>query len=269
MLLENGFVKVWRSFVKWEWYSDINTARLFLHLLLTVNYEPNKWQGKAIERGQRVTSISKLSQETGLSTQSVRTSLKRLKSTCEITIEPTKNYSLITVENYDVYQSRDNDTNKQSNTQANKQLTNSQQTANKQLTTKKESIKKDKERKKKDKEEKNIPPYPLEEFCFNSNMENKILEWLAYKKEKKDEYAPTGFKTLLGQIKRNSEQYGDNAVMELIDESMGSNWKGIIWDRIAKKKQGGNNASIGKNTGSETGERETGGTVYDYERMFD
>jgi hypothetical protein len=80
---------------------------------------------------------------------------------------------------------------------------------------------------------KNIP-YPLEEFNFSLELEEQILIWLKYKTEKKDKYEPTGFKTLLGKIKKNAEQYGDQAVINLIDESMSSNWKGIVWDKLQK-----------------------------------
>ena len=44
-MLEGGFILLHRSILRWEWYGDLNTARLFIHLLLTVNYEPQRWQG--------------------------------------------------------------------------------------------------------------------------------------------------------------------------------------------------------------------------------
>ncbi len=50
-MLEGGFILLHRSILRWEWYGDLNTARLFIHLLLTVNYEPQRWQGIAVERG--------------------------------------------------------------------------------------------------------------------------------------------------------------------------------------------------------------------------
>ena len=65
-MLEGGFILLHRSILRWEWYGDLNTARLFIHLLLTVNYEPQRWQGIAVERGQRVASLAKLADETGL-----------------------------------------------------------------------------------------------------------------------------------------------------------------------------------------------------------
>lgn len=121
-VLEDGFVKLHRSLLKWEWYDDANTARLFIHLILTANYEDRKWRGVDVKRGQRVISREKLAKELKLSVQSVRTSLNRLISTNEITSESTSRFTIITVKNYDYYQ--------QNNQQDNKQVTSIQQTAN-------------------------------------------------------------------------------------------------------------------------------------------
>jgi DNA-binding transcriptional MerR regulator len=103
-MLDNGFIKIHRSILKWEWYSDANTKILFLHLILTVNYYDEKWRGTIIKRGQRISSYSKLSEETGLSIKNIRTALNHLKSTGEVAHESTSTYGLFTVVNYDKYQ---------------------------------------------------------------------------------------------------------------------------------------------------------------------
>lgn len=90
--------------LKWEWYDDINTKVVFLHLLITVNYEDDKWHGITIKRGQRISSYGKLAKETRLSVKSVRTAINHLKSTGEVANETTSQYSLFTVINYDKYQ---------------------------------------------------------------------------------------------------------------------------------------------------------------------
>ncbi|MFQ7727735.1 MAG: hypothetical protein ACLRI7_15465 [Ruthenibacterium lactatiformans] len=77
-----------------------------LHLLLTVNYEPQRWQGIAVERGQRVASLAKLADETGLTVKQVRTALEHLKRTGEVTHKATSKYGLFTVNHYDRYQPR-------------------------------------------------------------------------------------------------------------------------------------------------------------------
>jgi hypothetical protein len=90
-----------------------------------------------IERGQIVTSVAKIAQETRLSTQTVRTCINRLKSTNEITSEATSKYTLITISKYDTYQDGEDDANKVTNEVDNNRVTNEQQPTNKQLTTNK------------------------------------------------------------------------------------------------------------------------------------
>ena len=119
-----GWVKLHRSIIDWEWYSDQNTTRLFLHLLITANHEPKKWRGKVIGRGQILTSRAKLSEQTGLSERQIRTSIKRLKSTNEVTSESTKKETVLTVCNYDTYQSRSTASDQQNDQPSDQQTTN-------------------------------------------------------------------------------------------------------------------------------------------------
>ena len=103
-MLETGYIRLYRSLLGWEWYQDQNTKAVFLHLLLTANYEPQKWQGVMVERGQKITSYNALASEIGISVQSIRTAIKHLISTGEITYKTTSKYGLVTVKNYDLYQ---------------------------------------------------------------------------------------------------------------------------------------------------------------------
>jgi hypothetical protein len=142
MVDSQGWVKLHRSILEWEWYSDINTKVLFLHLLLKSNHKDKKFQGMTVNRGQVVTGLSILSLETSLSVQRLRTSLSKLKSTNEITIETSTKGTVITIVNYDFYQISDDDQQAQQQT-SNKQSTSDQQTINKRSTTNKNE-KKDK-----------------------------------------------------------------------------------------------------------------------------
>jgi len=99
-----GWIKLHRRLINWEWYSDPNTFRLFIHLLLISNHTDNKYKGIIIKPGQVVTGQDKLSIELGLSRQSIRTALANLKSTNDITIESSRKGSIIQVVNYGKYQ---------------------------------------------------------------------------------------------------------------------------------------------------------------------
>lgn len=129
--MHRGFITLHRKIVDWEWYSDTNVFRIFTHLILTANWEPKKWKGVPVKRGQKITSIQHMAEETGLTEQSVRTAIKKLKLTGELTTEATNRYTLVTLINYDFYQDKE----KQSTNKITSNLTNEEQTTNKQLTT--------------------------------------------------------------------------------------------------------------------------------------
>lgn len=134
----NGFIKIHRKLVKWGWYTDNVVKGVFLHLLLTANYEPTEWQGRTLKSGQLITSRKRLAQDLDFTEQQIRTALLKLKSTNEITIETTNKYTLITVVNWDEYQFSGNNSNRKSNQDFNQQITNKQPTNNQQITTNKE-----------------------------------------------------------------------------------------------------------------------------------
>lgn len=132
--MSKGWIKLHRQFTEWEWYHDIKTKTLFLHLLLNANHEAKRWKGTLVNRGQLITGIPTLSHETGLSVQSVRTSLMRLEKTGEINRQPNNRFSLITICNYDTFQ----DNEPTSNRPANRQATCKQHASNNKQELKKE-----------------------------------------------------------------------------------------------------------------------------------
>ena len=114
--MTNGWIKLHRSLLQWEWWDDINTTRLWITILLHVTHEPKTWRGIEIQTGEMVTSYRKLAKMTGLSVQSVRTCLSNIESTHEITLTPTHNHTAIKVVNWAKYQGIDDIPNTQPNT---------------------------------------------------------------------------------------------------------------------------------------------------------
>lgn len=106
-MLTGGYIKLHRKMMMWEWYKDITVARVFLHLLLTVNYEPQEWHGKTVQRGQRVTSYQELAKELEMSKSTIYRVLKKLEDTKEVRCETPGRYTVITIINYDKYQDRE------------------------------------------------------------------------------------------------------------------------------------------------------------------
>lgn len=196
-----GWVKVFRSFTNWEWYHDSKYVHLFIHCILKANHKDNKWQGQIIKKGTFITSLNNLSIETGISTQSIRTILKKLEMTKEITVKSTNKNRLITICNYDSYQ--------EINYEANKQLTNNQQTTNKQLTTNKNE--------KNIKNEKNNIINNTEYFEILTNSES-WLESVSMKHKCKVSYIKTKLEEfnnelfLRGDQKLNKNEYQSHFV---------------------------------------------------------
>ena len=99
------YVKISRKILEWEWYTDINTKVLFLHILLKANWKLGRFQGTDVPRGSFVTSQQNLALETGLTLKNVRTALKHLENTGEVAVNRHPKFSVITIKNYDKYQS--------------------------------------------------------------------------------------------------------------------------------------------------------------------
>ena len=105
MANKSTFIKIDRSILNWGWYKDVNTYKLFTHLLIVANIKDNEFMGHTIKRGQYATSYKSLAGQTGLTIKQVRVALEHLKATREVACHPTPKFSIITINNYDYYQS--------------------------------------------------------------------------------------------------------------------------------------------------------------------
>lgn len=86
-----------------EWYENTNVFRLFYHCLLHTNLEDKRYCGREIKAGQFVSSITRISAETGLTESQVRTALKKLKDTGYISTKSTNKCTIYTVNEYQKY----------------------------------------------------------------------------------------------------------------------------------------------------------------------
>jgi hypothetical protein len=124
--MNESWIKLFRKFREWEWYSDLNVSRLFIELLLTVNHEDKKWKGITIKRGQILTGVQELGKRCSLNYQQTRTALDKLISTNEITKSTTATYTILTINKFNDYQV------------VTKSLTNEQRSSNEVVTTTKD-----------------------------------------------------------------------------------------------------------------------------------
>ena len=164
-MLENGHIKLHRRMTKWRWYRDGNTMRLFLHLILTANWEDCDFETITVHRGQRVASRRTLAEEIGMSEREVRTAINHLISTNEVTSVSTSKYTVFTVINYDEYQT------------ATSKATSDRPATDQQATSDRPQLKKDK----KEKKDKNTfsPPSSSSFSCTDAATEEEVKAYAA------------------------------------------------------------------------------------------
>ena len=195
-----GWVKIHRTIQSWEWYNDSKMVHLFLHLLLSANHKDGSWRGIDVKRGQLIFGRKTASERTGISEQSIRTCLERLKSTNEITIKSTNKYSILTICKYEDYQLKEDE--------STSKLTNKQPATNQQSTTNKNEEK-----------EKNEKEFTIKVNDFNKSVgldkvdiDKFLNHWLQYGGEKLHYQKQKTFdiKRRLSTWKLNSKRYGQD-----------------------------------------------------------
>ena len=71
----------------------------------------------------------------------------------------------------------------------------------------------------------------LNDNNFTDKFKNTLIEWLEYKKYS---YEELGLKKLLTIIKNNLKEYSEEEIIDVIDESIANNYKGITFDKLNK-----------------------------------
>lgn len=203
--MKNGWIKLHRKLIDWEWYDDPNTLRLFLHILLKANHKTKKYRGVTIKPGQIMTGQDLLASELGLTRRNIRTSLTKLKSTNELTIKSSAQGTIIQIVNYVDYQ------------MVTSKTTSDRPTSDQRPTTNKKDKKEEKLLAELDKSKIDI---------FN--------KWFKYRKEiKKPIASETTLKTLIKKF--NAE--GLDKCEYIVNSSIENSWQGLFWDKYVETTQ--------------------------------
>jgi len=221
-----GYVKLHRKFKNWEWYSDLNSRVVFMHLLLTVNYKDSRFQGHEVKSGSGVYGRVKLASDVGISEQQLRTALNKLRSTFEISIKTTSKFSIITLNKWGTYQGLSNDNQPTDN----QHVTSNQPTDNQHVTTSKEGNKAIKEEIKKPKQKKalsfsdcEIPPHVDKEL------------WNAFIDQRKKMKSPmTDYAKKL--LIKDLIKFGGLA-NEALSSAIKNGWKGVFMPKGTNQQQ--------------------------------
>ena len=218
--MTNGWIKLHRK-VQGHWLYERKPFDLYHaweDILFSVTHTPAKVRsGNRIinlKPGQMITSLSKLTEKWGWDNRSkTRRFLELLISDGMIEMECNTNETLLTVANWAKYQGDETQMEHGRNTDETRMK--HPYYINKNIKNNKEYI------------------YTVfEGYEFSENVKSAITDWLEYKKEKKQQYKPTGLKNLLSQIRNKLREHTEEQVIFVITESMASNYQGIVWDKL-------------------------------------
>lgn len=103
--MKRGYIRLYRKIEDWSWYDDSNTFRVFIFLLIHANFQDKLFLDTIIKRGSLATSYQTIAGRLNLTYKQVRTAIEHLKKTKNVSVSRLGNYLVITIINYDMYQS--------------------------------------------------------------------------------------------------------------------------------------------------------------------
>lgn len=103
---KSTFIKIDRNILQWRWFNDANTFRVFVWLLLVANISDKPFESITVHRGQKATSYGTIARNLAISYDQTRTAVEHLKITGEITVRKYPKFLVISITNYDEYQSK-------------------------------------------------------------------------------------------------------------------------------------------------------------------
>lgn len=249
-----GFINLHRTLLDSMIFSSQTGLKIWIWLLLKASYRKRHVSLKigkgettvTIERGQLLFGRYKAEEELCIDGSTIYRWIKKLEENEMILLQSNNQYSIITICNYDTYQSGNtNEEQPMSNQRAtNEQQMNSRRTADEQQMNtynKDNNIKKVNKDNKVNKEDgekqKLVFPYNSEKFMFLWNELVKMPKW-----RKKP------FSALQLTLHKLSE-FEEDFVIELIENAITGNYQGIIfsdtkekYEQFKQRKYGGNNA---------------------------
>lgn len=217
--METGWIKIHRKLLEWEWYRDTNMVRLWIHLLLNANIKDRKWKGKVIPKGSLVTSLTDLSDKTGMSKQELRTCIKRLKKTKEITCSPTNRYTIVTICNYEAYQVYDGELQHAGQQPGNTQTTHGQHTNNTPIIEEGKEIKEEKEY---------FDSLRFDLKRFGDDWAALIGQWLYFQYANGKPFKTQSSVNLMVNKLVKLSNNDINTARLIVEQSMANNWSGLF-----------------------------------------
>ena len=205
MTSHTGWIKLHRKLTEWEWYSDANTFRVFIHLLFTANIKDKKWRGMTVKRGQVMCGLDQIANELKISNRNVRTALKHLEMTGEVTGTSSNKGRVITITNYEKYQAND------------RQVTGNRQASDRQVTATKE---------RKEYKEKRERAHAREEDFNNFDLKGSRLPSDWELSEELGDWAMDEYRMSVGEVIEAANMFKDYYLSNATDKAISTDWNG-------------------------------------------
>ena len=100
----NKFIKFPLWLFEWEWIDEGNYLTAFMRMVDRANKDDARWHGIDIARGEFVTSTAEISKLCGMTSQKIRTFIKRCEDSGLIEKKASTTYTVIRILNYDYFQ---------------------------------------------------------------------------------------------------------------------------------------------------------------------
>ena len=225
--MKERWIKAYTSLIDWEFFFDPLILRTWIYLLMKANIKDMVLKdGVTVKRGQLVTSLSELSRDLRMSVKQMRRVLGALKTAGYVTSKWASKYSIITICEYNIYQSA-NGMKRQADGQADGQQ-NKNNIEDKEISTNVDippivppgpeppGLKKKKKETKK------------YSFVVAPEYEAAFTAWLEYKHQRKQTYkSDASLKVCYNKLVKLSGNNPDIA-MAIVEQSMANNWAGLF-----------------------------------------
>ena len=251
-----GWIKIDRKILEWGWYTDKNTFKLFLHMLLKANWKDGEFLGVKIKKGSFATSLATLVAQTGLTESEVRTAIKHLEQTGEVAGKRHPKFTVFTIKNYNRYQVLDRDLSGKSQG-IDRDLTQVSHRLDRDLSTIEERKKYKKEKKEKREERKNNPPYPPCYFPDDEKLDSAFADFVDFRRRAGAPLNDLDCEKVKRKVLEMSMQNGvinNDKAVEILEQSVINGWKGLFpldrdkkpraspqeneWDALRRKYEG-------------------------------
>jgi hypothetical protein len=222
---DKGWIKLYRQLLNkaiWQ-CSTMEQKVILITLLLMANHEEKEWewQGEKFKckPGQFVTSLKSIAEKAGsdISIQNVRTAIAKFEKYEFLTNQSTKTGRLITIVNWELYQSQDS--------KLTKGLTKHQQSANKALTTNKN-----------DKNDKNDKKKIIGDFTQNPKLITAINDFMEMRTKIKKPMTDRAVELLLGKLSTMADT--DEEKIALLEQSTANSWLSVYPLKQTNRKGG-------------------------------